>query len=1059
MASEEVKRAVGEGPAGPWPEYLAWNKAIASVVFSEEAGGRPVYLDLEPEVLGRLWNIVAPTEDSPTDIGQVLLDTVAQTLGKTDQHASVFSSHLGRLNAWYSEGRHGPPPTLALLAAFSTVAENMERTAGMAASNYYDRLTAALGFEEKKKEKIGRDYRSAATRLWESLNTWLRDNEGRRGLPTAFAFDRRVYVGLPMSQALVRAQDRRRFPQLFVRYGLQPGQNISFEEMRSLLFDWLPHSSVTPSLRRLWKQSAAAREQIADVACSELAAWDGSIPDGLRSELPTTTNLYLAAELRHRPYTQVEILAITNAYQAKEEIPLTSEGQGGMGGTPEHRHEGTSFNLVPLPGTDWMELRADPPLSMSRVLLGNLSLRTRSSGTAILRGVRKVVLLKRNPATGLYVETHRAELLEQYLLLAHASVAPNVREILTSAARAGYEEHCPQSMPGLPAGWVSFSRVQLENIPDAEGVDVAPLKPLAKSHLVIDGGLPLPGLNTWHVRRPPEVRVVASDETPDLELWDSPLELLDDDAASEVLVKRFEHGGIVDLAASAETSKEGDHRLILRTGSYQRSRNERRRLATAAYRLRSGSSPRPLTNERDQRPLGYRLNEAELLDALPTRLQWEQREPALLGAFWLGDSRLHRFEDGPEEPRPLPSEPFTRISELDHAERNQPPVSGAAATEEPAACIARGYHTWRLDSVPPNPRQRPSRVYKYCLECGLESWHERSGTLATRQSSASSLQRATRPSRKLHLPQIESRSTADMDLLLDSLSYAQAGAWRELERLALEVDDSPWFPREAARALQALGHMETEFSSSNLHPTRWATAPTALISNSAGRHILCGQRSHDLLSALRAHVEMLEGTLTATAQEFGPALVEVLGLSVKDVDLIASDLTEHGGHTVRRAWQVERSICHRMPHLSTVRASLPRLTTGIEPEKYLDLEAGCWVRASKLGNPGAYRLLGRPVTYVVVPPAEKRDSGITIADARTAKYLAAMDAGVSLIGYNANEEELTTPRAAPLPLLFDRVAVLCMGVLPTETTDGLLRYRGVPEDIARGIWTRLTQNT
>ena len=68
---------------------------------------------------------------------------------------------------------------------------------------------------------------------------WLTRNEGRFGLPTAFAFDWRSHVGKPMSQALVSEQDRRRFKEAFIHFSLEPGL-VALTEMEELLDDWLP---------------------------------------------------------------------------------------------------------------------------------------------------------------------------------------------------------------------------------------------------------------------------------------------------------------------------------------------------------------------------------------------------------------------------------------------------------------------------------------------------------------------------------------------------------------------------------------------------------------------------------------------------------------------------------------------------------------------------------------------------------------------------------------------------------------------------------------------------
>ena len=86
-------------------------------------------------------------------------------------------------------------------------------------------------------------------------------------MPTAYAFDYRVHVGVPVSQALVRESDRLALQDLFAAYRLRPRQSISRSDMVRLLEDWLPGSGASAGLKRLFQQRDAL-ERVADVACT-----------------------------------------------------------------------------------------------------------------------------------------------------------------------------------------------------------------------------------------------------------------------------------------------------------------------------------------------------------------------------------------------------------------------------------------------------------------------------------------------------------------------------------------------------------------------------------------------------------------------------------------------------------------------------------------------------------------------------------------------------------------------------------------------------------------------
>ena len=221
-----------------WARYETLNYAIAEEVFSEGAAGRPVYLDLEPDILARIAERMG--DSTATEPDELVWEVVGATLADPAGPTGVFSGHIERAWLWELGGRSTPPPCIGLLAALSLVAERMKQTEEFAGSNYYGRLLQAFNIDGEFGDRVGRDFRQETPLLWNTLNRWLEESNGRRGLPTAVAFDRRRFIGLPLSQALVRAQDRTKLPVLFTQFGLQPGQRISVQAMQELLAEWMP---------------------------------------------------------------------------------------------------------------------------------------------------------------------------------------------------------------------------------------------------------------------------------------------------------------------------------------------------------------------------------------------------------------------------------------------------------------------------------------------------------------------------------------------------------------------------------------------------------------------------------------------------------------------------------------------------------------------------------------------------------------------------------------------------------------------------------------------------
>ena len=76
----------------------------------------------------------------------------------------------------------------------------------------------------------------------------------------------------------------------------------------------------------------------------------------------------------------------------------------------------------------------------------------------------------------------------------------------------------------------------------------------------------------------------------------------------------------------------------------------------------------------------------------------------------------------------------------------------------------------------------------------------------------------------------------------------------------------------------------------------------------------------------------------------------------------------------------------------------------------------------------------------------------TLGDARIVKYLAAADAGRSLVGYHEGAKILYVPLGADLPGLYGRAAALASGYPPLENEEeNILEYRRVPPELAAQI--------
>jgi hypothetical protein len=337
--------------------------------------------------------------------------------------------------------------------------------------------------------------------LWGALNRWVSEDTQTRGIPTAYSFDYRVHVGVPMSQALVRASDRGAIRALFGDLGLRPGQVIAAEDMVRLLAVWLPESRVSRGLKALCSRDAALR-RVAEVACIELQAWSG----GASETSSARRTVALTATLRRLGRRR---LRLGLAVRAPGDVDALSLRPGSDGASVEALGAtGGRVGLGEVDGQGWRPVLGE--LSVADLMFARLRL---CSGTLLLtRDPRTLVVLAKPSEGGAFREVDRVRLGADHLLLAVEPVRGRVERELRVIARAGFRVH--ESLPGLPAGWVAFEGVEVLAISDTSAPDLSGLVPLAWTEVAVEGACGcLVGGRGTPPRRPrsgPPPRPVAS---------------------------------------------------------------------------------------------------------------------------------------------------------------------------------------------------------------------------------------------------------------------------------------------------------------------------------------------------------------------------------------------------------------------------------------------------------------------------------------------------------------------------------------------------------------------
>lgn len=1007
-----------------WERYEAWNQAFSQVLFGSHNEGQPVYLDMDDDILDK---VAVAAGVSEADAKNHLVSAVRETLYMDASDGAVFARQLTKLRRWRRAARLArtrgeepePPPVIALLAVFTLAAEGMQFDGEFAAGAYYPRLVRLLDVAEKYRQRFEDAYRNHAEELWRGLNEWLTLADGRLGLPTAYSLGKR-YIGLPLSQALVRDVDRREFPNLFRRFGLAPGSDISPGDMELLFGTWLEMRPcpVSRSLEMLW-QRGDARERIASVAALELRSWDGS---GGNTEAGGTAQ---------PGFGDVQLLCWKHRFP-KPRLNVTFVARLGRLPLPDAltvltANEPPSIAMKPVPGNRLQPTRVDG-IDGPSLIEGVLRLRDESSGHEVARPPRRIVPLRRDDLLNAYVESERIQLGEDSAVLVKddRGLLASARNLLGEIARPGFQEE--SDLPGLPAGWTLFTSVQVLACPATDaGNDLNPLVPLLSSQLTIAGGTRLPGrMRKWSSLDPPEIRAVIHGTA----------------GVSVVLTALNEDNAIASVShtwSSPDTAlvadvgalhlPDGDYELVLKSG--------KRNLQQAVLRLRSSDTP-DTSSFRQAVSLAHAYG-ADPLAAIRAR------------DFTGNDSEAHVVR-GSFAPEPHGAAAVKRTAAIagsrlwwTAAPRPRPLSVPAISLDPPdaASCVVTGAHHMELPLY--DGHKQYGLVNGRCRKCGLVKryparirWRERDG------KKPRAGQEIPEPASIAELP-VVAEEHAGWDVAVDCLVHARGGSRSTLEHVAYQVEGSRLFADSFAQSLEARGDLEIR-RNRDLAIEAWEIAPAYLAELAVGGYLLTGGWNTKARNKLRRHVERAGGTFTARRERRGLARYIVSGLDQDELEKIAGVVGSAGVVT-----DAATRIAQTLPPLSVLEAALPRITMpGARHIERFHVESASWAPARFAAEPGAYRLRSaHTVTDVYRTAADIERGEAALSTVHLSKHLAARHHGRALVAYAPERKWFAVPLGAELPGLYGRAVVLCGGRLPGESSKNrALVYQGVPQHIA-----------
>jgi hypothetical protein len=250
--------------------YQDWNTKVAQHFFSEDKAGRKIYLFVTRELIQQLGS----------SEGAGFSDFIeAVKLGPPwVRAAGLCQSALQAKHRWRErDPKPDYPPYIAYLALF-VIAAGLE--GDFAPNAYYPRLRTLIGEQPHTGAfpSFGR-----MLELWDDLERWSNvDRHGDLGIFEARLRGGWIFVGVPIGQTLLSADEVADLPLIFARAGLDPTAPPTERELCLIVADQgrqFLRTRTRQILRDGQESEAETRSALIAIIFEELRNWDGVVKD------------------------------------------------------------------------------------------------------------------------------------------------------------------------------------------------------------------------------------------------------------------------------------------------------------------------------------------------------------------------------------------------------------------------------------------------------------------------------------------------------------------------------------------------------------------------------------------------------------------------------------------------------------------------------------------------------------------------------------------------------------------------------------------------------------
>ena len=482
--------------------YDEWNKAIAEYFVSSMSSGATIYLSVDEETL---MHIGSQFEQSEANYADWVEDFTEAVRSECIIGNRVYLEEISDYQSDWC------PRCVAFLGAMVLAAHRMvgEEDQQISSTAYFIRLCEVLGLTDgAKRRPEGLRPEGIEEKLWQSWNLWLIRNSwlpsAERGQST---YDK--YINYPLSQALLRRRDKEVLERLFRER--EKSGTLSRVWDRDTVGSWVRKQQFNSRyLTELIQESDFRRyEAITDAVHDVYISidWDQEIPEtqpGVRSivQRRLTAQLYrvedfITGSIDYHLYPQqpkhfsggtLEVIQNGRAHPLREERPRWF-----MPLWPED-----------LAGGMFYEVRGHPQIK--ELILPE-------------RGFWILVRDPENEMSGVFAGWGSPGLGETFLLLCRKEYAEQM-EIFREEALLKWDHDFP-----VNEEWIEYRECMIVSpnwdgiIPQHQDLYDA-LKPVVSVAISLKGGLRGPNQNGWLEGYPPELTIIAFDDSVELKLLD-----------------------------------------------------------------------------------------------------------------------------------------------------------------------------------------------------------------------------------------------------------------------------------------------------------------------------------------------------------------------------------------------------------------------------------------------------------------------------------------------------------------------------------------------------------